>query len=73
LSFIHLRKSGNDARTAACIASNVRRPTAFANSDASSGLAHPRRRLTMLASPLIAFSADAHGADTRGQASISAS
>ena len=47
--------------TAACIASNVGRLTALANSEASSGDVPPRRRLTSLASPLIAFIAAAHG------------
>ncbi len=56
---IHRRKSGSAALTADCIASNVARLTLLANSEASSGLAQRRRRLTMLASPLIAFIAAA--------------
>ena len=53
LSRIHRRKSGRASTTARCIASNVARLTLLANSDASSGDAQRRRRLTVLASPLM--------------------
>ncbi len=71
-TFIQRRKSGSESRTAVCIASNVGRPIELANSEASSGLSQLRRRLTMFASPLIAFIAAAHGTATRGHASRSA-
>ena len=58
--------------TAACIASNVDRLTALANSEASSGSSHVRRRLTIVASPLIALIAAAQGTATCGQAANSA-
>ncbi len=48
--------SGRATRWRAVVrADNVDRLTALANSDASSGEAHPRRRFTALASPLIAL------------------
>ena len=70
---IHRRKSGSEAATADCIASNVARLTLLPNSDASSGLPQRRRRSTMLASPLIAFIAAEIGVAIVGQAAISAS
>ncbi len=73
LARIQRRKSASEFATAACIASNVGRLTALANSEASSGWSQFRRRLTIVASPLIAFIAAAHGTATCGQATISAS
>ena len=55
------------------MASNVGRLTLLANSEASSGLAQPRRRFTTLASPFTPFMAAAQAAATFGHASISAS
>ena len=73
LARIQRRKSASELATAACMASNVLRLTALENSEASSGSSHCRRRLTIVASPLIAFIAAAHGTATCGQAIISAS
>ena len=70
---IQRRKSASESATAACMASNVERLTALANSEASSGSSHLRRRLTIVASPLMAFIAAAQGTATWGQATISAS
>jgi hypothetical protein len=70
---IHARKRGSDASMADCIASNVARDTLFAYSDAASGDAQARRRLTMFASPFREFIAAAHAVATFGHASISAS
>src|SRR4029079_5285838 len=55
------------------MASKVSLLTLLANSEASIGLAQPRRRLTVLASPLTAFIAAAHDTATFGHARISAS
>ena len=70
---IQRRKSGSAAVTADCIASKVGRLTLLANNDASSGDSQFRRRLTVLASPLMAFIAAATGVVTVGHARISAS
>ena len=70
---IQRRRSGSAAHTAACIASNVGRLTLLANSEASSGDGQRRRRLSALASPLIAFIAAAIGTSMVGQARSSAS
>ena len=70
---IQRRKSGSASATADCIASNVARLTLLANNEASRGASQWRRRLTVLASPLIAFIAAATDVATSGQAVISAS
>ena len=73
LASIQRRRSGSAASSAACMASNVARLMLLANNEASMGVSHPRRRLTVFASPLTAFIAAAHATATLGQARISAS
>ncbi len=73
LASIQRRRSGSDASMAACIASNVARLMLLANSDASIGLFHPRRRFTVFASPFTAFIAAAQVTATFGHARSSAS
>ena len=70
---IQWRKSGSDAVTASCIASNVALLTLLPYSDASSGDGQLRRRFTVLASPFTPFIAAAHVVATVGHAAISAS
>ncbi len=75
LAFIRIqrRRSGSEAITADCIASNVAVLTLLANSEAASGESHLRRLLMLLASPLMAFIAAATGTAIRGHAAISVS
>jgi hypothetical protein len=73
LTRIHRRRSGSAATTADCIASNVSRATLLANNEASSGVAHERRRSTAVASPLIEFIAAATATSIVGHAARSAS
>ena len=66
--------AGSDASIADCIASNVGAATrCWRTATRRAGESQPRRRLTMLASPLIAFIAAAHAVATFGHAAISAS